>query len=339
MGNLDHSSDVVSNNNNDRPPNINNNSCRLQKESDDEENDNQRTKRSNSIASGNIPRIRLFLAPQEQETSKTLQTNIDPVNHDKDQNQSRLQVDAKRSHLLNIDNKRQTARNIKILLEKKIKDKDDRRNSLPDSDSLRKTTIKIHFLNGSRRISQVSSAVTQQIQSTIGWKVIVNEEEIEEQARKLVAKFVWFKLRKSGFCHKRFHLQRLRSVGNLNDSEGDVNRSLNRVFFEVRALANQIEASHPKVFSSVLNNIGPTAFKSLQAVIRTQSLIAECLFAQDITWTHVAAFFTVTAALAVDSVRSGHHDFVLPLVDSFGRIISRDLSQWISQEGGWVRIV
>lgn len=299
-----------------------------------DETPNQRTKRSNSIASGNIPRIRLFLAPPEPDSS-----TIYPSKGTNSENtKSDIANQSQRCHLLGSENKRQTAQDIKIFLETKRKDKDDRRTSLPDSDSLRKTTIKIHFLNGSRRISQVSSAVTQQIQSTIGWKVFVNEEEIEEHARKLVAKFVWFKLLKSGFCQKRFHLQRLRSIANLNHSDGDsVNRSLNRVFFQIRALTNQIEASQPKVFSSVINNVGPTAFKSLQAVTKTQSLIAKCLFADDITWIHVAAFFSITAALCVDSVRSGHHDFVLPLVESFSRMIAKDLSPWISQEGGWVR--
>jgi hypothetical protein len=322
------------NNNNEVLPQTHSNS-KEEPESIEDETPNQRTKRSNSIASGNIPRIRLFLAPQEPDSTTTNDKTGHPpqeIGNNCNRNESR------RSHLLDTDYKRQTAKNIKILLEKRQKVKDNRRNSLPDSDSLRKATIKIHFLNGSRRISQVSSAVTQQIQSTIGWKVYINEEEIQEQARKLAAKFVWFKLRKSGFCHKRFHLQRLRSVGHLHDPEGEsVNRTLNRVFFEIRALTNQIEASHPKVFSSVLNNVGPTAFKSLQAVTKTQSLIGECLFAGDITWTHVAAFFSITAALCVDSVRSGHHDFVLPLVDSFSRLVSKDLTPWISQEGGWVR--
>jgi len=301
---------------------------------DDEMNRFQRMRRSNSIATGNIPKIQLFLAPQET----CLETkNFDESHHNRSSvdHQQMTNQETKQNHLLDIQSKQQTDSNIKILVEKKSKDKDVRRNSLPDS-VLRRSSIKVHLFNGSRRISQVSSAVTQQIQTTMGWKVYVNQEEIEDQARKLIAKFVWSRLRKNGFSHKRFHLQRLRSVGNMTDSEGEVNHSLNRVYFEIRALANQIELSHPKIFSSVLNNVGPTAFKSLHAVLKTQSLIGQSLFGGEVSWTHVSAMFLITSALCIDSVRSGHHDFVIPLVDAFGRLISKDLLPWISQEGGWV---
>ena len=215
-----------------------------------------------------------------------------------------------------------------------------RRSSLPINDQLLGTSsIQIRFLSqtAGRRLSQVSSVVSAQIQSTIGWRSLISEEEVVDQAKCLAAKFVWIKLRKSGFCHKRFHLQRLRSVCNFADNE-DVDRTLNQVASELRALSHELESAHPKIFNSVLNQVGPSCFKSVSSVTKTQILVGQFLFScQEITWTHVAAFFTITAALALDSVISGHHDFVMPLIDSFAEFANGDLAHWVAQEGGWVR--
>lgn len=215
-----------------------------------------------------------------------------------------------------------------------------RRNSLPINDQLlAASSIQIKFLSetAGRRLSQVSSVVTAQIQSRIGWRSLISEEEVVDQGKCLAAKFVWIKLRKSGFCHKRFHLQRLRSVCNFSENE-DVDRTLNQVAAELRALSHQLESAHPKIFTSVLNQVGPNCFKSVSSVTKTQILVGQFLFScQEISWTHVAAFFTITAALALDSVISGHHDFVMPLIDSFADFANGDLAHWVAQEGGWVR--
>lgn len=294
-----------------------------------------RKKRANSIANGNIPRIKLWLLPEEGE-SEGESKDIFPVDGPSPKGHQRLT----KLRFLPLD---------KTKLSLSSRPRQDRRPSLPGSmDSLSsESSFQINFLSKSRKLSMVvTQVVTQQIESTIqtigNWtspKCPFTEEEVMEQGRRLVARFVFFRLRKSGLCHKRFHLQRLRAIGTLDESVDDLNRNLPRVFMEIRSLVTELERHHPKTFSSVLNNVGPTPFKSVQAVTKAQRLIADCLLGEEITWTHVAALFSITAALAVDSARMGKEEYVNELVDGFAKLAGKDLSYWICGEGGWDSLI
>lgn len=203
-------------------------------------------------------------------------------------------------------------------------------------------TISSQLASGrtSRRLSQVSSIVSAQIQSTLaGWRSSVSEEEVVDQGRCLAAKFVWIQLRRSGFCHRRFHLQRLRSVCRFSQSE-ELDYTLNQVVGQLMALSRELQAAHPKLFHSVLNQVGSSCMQSVTTVTKTQRLMALFLLSSEsMSWTHVAAFFSITAALALDSMISGHHDFVLPLIDSFTESVAGDMARWVASEGGWVSAV
>lgn len=326
-----------------------------------------RRSRSNSIAAGaiarlkNLPEIKLSLPPEDvlmhssccsSSSSPSacihhpLASSPDSPEADGSHKLHHLPLPGMQSDTSSLHH-RQVRKKRKVLDQKDLNLKpelsDQRRNSLPISDQLLgSASIQIRFLTttaAGRRLSQVSSVVSAQIQSTIGWRPLVSEEEVADQAKCLAAKFVWIKLRKSGFCHKRFHLQRLRSVCNFPDNE-DTDRMLNQVTSELRALSHELESAHPKVFCSVLQHVGPSCFKSTSSVTKTQVLVGQFLFScHEVTWTHVAAFFTITAALALDSVVSGHHDFVMPLIESFAEFASGgDLVPWVAQEGGWVSI-
>lgn len=234
-----------------------------------------------------------------------------------------------------------------------------RRNSLPDSEFLRKrsnsgSTIAPFFSESKRRISQVSNVVTHHFQSTIGWS-IKSHSEIAKQSRCLAAKYIRWKLRKVGLFHKRLQLQRLRSVGNFND---DHDVYINEIAIELKCLIQELERNHPNVFNSVIINSGDYMLKNVHALKRVHRLIGQFIFdstssstsssgnetiqnannrsSGQYNWSQVAAFYAVTGALAVDSVRSGHPEYVLPLIDSLTKFISKQIAPWISQEGGWV---
>lgn len=293
-------------------------------------NNNMSGRRRNSLANGQIqlgliPRIKVSLAPElGLKSSKAPDEDLHPP------------IDELSEH----DHK--TGRGV---LDLPNTSKLLRRNSLPDSEYLRKRSNSNPFLvESKRRISQVSNVVTQHFQSTIGWS-LKSHSEIATQSRCLAAKYIRWKLRKVGLFHKRLQLQRLRSVGNLND-EHDV--YINEIAIELKCLIQELERNHPKVFSSVIANAGDVMLKNVHALKRVHRLIGQFIFDSSsnpavegkegcqYNWSQVAAFYAVTGALAVDSVRSGHPEYVLPLIDSLTRYISKQIAPWISQEGGWV---
>lgn len=193
------------------------------------------------------------------------------------------------------------------------------------------------FLGASRRrLSQVSLAVSQHLQSTIGWKPTANQEQISEQAKCLCAKYLHFKLRKCGLMHKKLRFQRLRSVSNLSDIDPEVN--LNRIALELKYIIQELERASPKLYQSVTNHIGNASaiFASTNSLQKVHQLLGREIFRDEISWAKIASYYATTGALAVDCARSGHPDYVLTLVDSLAAFVDQDLCLWISQQGGWV---
>lgn len=298
---------------------------------------NNMSRRRNSLANGQIqlgliPRIKVSLAPELKSSRGPDEELHPPIDEHSEQDL-------------------RTGRGVLDLPKNKSFF---RRNSLPDSEYLRKrsnsTSISPFIVESKRRISQVSNVVTQHFQSTIGWS-LKSHSEIARQSRCLAAKYIRWKLRKNGLFHKRLQLQRLRSVGNLID-EHDV--YINEIAIELKCLIQELDRNHPKLFSSVIAHAGDVMLKNVHALKRVHRLIGQFIFESSsnqsvnngsdsnqnqscqYNWSQVAAFYAVTGALAVDSVRSGHPEYVLPLIDSLTRFISKQVAPWISQEGGWV---
>lgn len=202
------------------------------------------------------------------------------------------------------------------------------------------------FLDASRRrLSQVSLAVSQHLQSTIGWKAPPNEALIGEQAKCLAAKYLHFKLRKCGLIHKKLRFPRLRSAmaSSLGDTDTDTDTdpdgSLNRIALELRYIIQELERASPKLYQSVTQQIGfaSALFASPAALRHVHHLLARELCRDEVTWAKVGALYAATGALAVDCVRGGHPDYVLELVDSLADFVAQDLAVWLSQQGGWVK--
>ena len=286
--------------------------------------------RSNSISNGQIhnlsvPKIEVSLVPEVRSPAKNSSKSscFPTIDEESDHNHP-----LHHSLSLHPDNNNDYKNHQSLKFIRK------RSNSISNGQIGKVTTSSTQFFTeGRRRISQVGSVVSQSLQTTIGWKSIANEKEIANQAKCLCAKYVRFKLRKSGLIHKRLQLQRLRSVGNMND---DTDQNLNRVALELKTIIQELERTHPKVFSSVASNTGDAPLKSVASVIRVHSLIGQFIFSGDISWSHIAAFYAVTGALAMDYVRAGHPEFVLPLIESLAEFIRVNIASWISQEGGWV---
>ena len=59
----------------------------------------------------------------------------------------------------------------------------------------------------------------------------------------------------------------------------------------------------------------------------------------NITWGRVVALFSLAAGFAIDCVGQGHSVFVTEVVEAFTKFVSQRLVNWISAQGGWVRIL
>ncbi|RWS03254.1 uncharacterized protein B4U79_11942, partial [Dinothrombium tinctorium] len=189
------------------------------------------------------------------------------------------------------------------------------------------------FDAGKKRLSAVGIAVSNHLQSTIGWKKSPSHELIVEDAKCLCAICFRLKLRKCGIVHKKLGLQRLRSMGAI----GTRNSQIAEIAVEFGNIIRELERSYPKLYSSVLSNTGNSTkmFSSLSTVQHVLQIIAQELFRNEITWERIAAYYAIAGALAVDCIKTGHSDYLLGLIDALSGFIERDLVVWIAQQGGW----
>ncbi|KAG8190676.1 hypothetical protein JTE90_001285 [Oedothorax gibbosus] len=181
--------------------------------------------------------------------------------------------------------------------------------------------------------SQVGQVLGHRLSTTVGWRSPVSQHDVVNQAKSLCGRYLRAKLRSCSAVHKKLGLQRLKSVSNL---AGGSNTA--EIANELRLLTNELETSHPKLFSSVASNIGLHSLPSEAAVHNVFEGVAEEMFRSSVTWGRVVALFAMTGALAMDCVKAGRPEYVLGLVQRMGILVERDLAPWICQQGGWVSV-
>nr|CDI59404.1 B cell lymphoma 2 [Macrobrachium rosenbergii] len=183
-----------------------------------------------------------------------------------------------------------------------------------------------------RRFSNVSDVVTRKISTTIGWRS-VNVEAVVSQAKCLVTQYIRSRLKRAGLLNKKLGLQRLRSVANLAGGWG-----VCEVFPRVSCIGQELERSHPKLYSSVTRqlSITLTSDKIVRAVIVQ---VAGHVFRGEVNWARIISLFAVAAGLASDCVKQGHPEYVAGLIDVMGLVTERHLAPWIASQGGWSSIL
>lgn len=192
------------------------------------------------------------------------------------------------------------------------------------------------FLQQTRKFSQL---VAEKIPRT--WRVGGSvgdawmHQEVVDQAKNLCGRYLRTKLRSCAVANKKLGLQRLRSVSRLTSSNQQT--TVCAIGVQLKLLCQQLERSHPKLYHSVLGNVGLCSLSSPGSVDNLLQTLARELFRNDISWGRIVALFAVTGALASDCVRVGHPEYVLTLVESLGTFVDRDLATWITQQGGWVK--
>ena len=192
----------------------------------------------------------------------------------------------------------------------------DVRKSFPSSilESLDITTQK-------HRLSQVGIAVSQHLSSTIGLKLYSGHKQIVKQSECLCSRIIRNKLKKKGLVHKRINLQRIKSMCSLR-----VDSDTNLVAIQLNYLIQELERTYPKLFGSVVNNIRSHSFKTINEYQSVLQVISQELFRNDITWARIAALYAITGALAVDSVQSGHPEYIIPIIDTLTAFVDRDIA-------------
>ncbi|XP_068220755.1 bcl-2-related ovarian killer protein-like isoform X2 [Palaemon carinicauda] len=183
-----------------------------------------------------------------------------------------------------------------------------------------------------RRFSNVSDVVTRKISTTIGWRS-VNVEAVVTQAKCLVTQYIRSRLKRAGLLNKKLGLQRLRSVANLAGGW-----EVCEVFPRVSCIGQELERSHPKLYSSVTRqlSITLTSDKIVRAVIVQ---VAGHVFRGEVNWARIISLFAVAAGLASDCVKQGHPEYVAGLIDVMGLVTERHLASWIASQGGWSSIL
>ncbi|RWS31374.1 uncharacterized protein B4U80_05945 [Leptotrombidium deliense] len=204
-------------------------------------------------------------------------------------------------------------------------------------DMTNSSSTKAQLFDASRkRLSAVGIAVSNHLQTTIGWKPKTESHElIVERAKCLCAIYFRFKLRKNGFMHKKLGLQRLRSMSAINANQSS---TITQVGIELRYIIEELERGYPKLYQSVLSNTGNSVkiLSSLSSVQNVFEIMAQELFRNEITWERIGSYYAIAGALALDCVKAGHPDYVLGLIDSLTDFIERDIASWIASQGGWV---
>lgn len=186
-----------------------------------------------------------------------------------------------------------------------------------------------------RRFSNVGSNVgdaARKLSTTIGWRT-VSVQDIVCQTKSLCGQYIRARLKRSGILHRKFGLQRMRSVANL---PGGV--IVCEIFSQLHLIGTELERMHPKLYVDICKQVAVTITneKSVRGVL---SSIAQELLKTDITWGKIISLYCVAGGLAVDCVHHGHPEYLFGLIEAMGLVVERDAAAWIAQQGGWTGLL
>ena len=105
--------------------------------------------------------------------------------------------------------------------------------------------------NGSgrlRRFSNVGDAA-RKLSTTIGWRT-VSVQDIICQTKSLCGQYIRARLKRSGILHRKFGLQRMRSIANL---PGGV--IVCEIFSQLHLIGTELERMHPKLYVDICKQV------------------------------------------------------------------------------------
>lgn len=109
-----------------------------------------------------------------------------------------------------------------------------------------------------------------------------------------------------------------------------------QIFNVIWSIIIELRDVKPEFFGdTIYEHIGLDKFSSLQNLLNVQLTICQEMIRSDISWCRIAALFSLFGAMSLDCVRLGAPEHVGPILDGFIEFVERDLSLWISQQGGW----
>jgi hypothetical protein len=103
-----------------------------------------------------------------------------------------------------------------------------------------------------RRFSNVGSNVgdaARKLSTTIGWRT-VSVQDIVCQTKSLCGQYIRARLKRSGILHRKFGLQRMRSVANL---PGGV--IVCEIFSQLHLIGTELERMHPKLYVDICKQV------------------------------------------------------------------------------------
>ena len=103
-----------------------------------------------------------------------------------------------------------------------------------------------------RRFSNVGSNVgdaARKLSTTIGWRT-VSVQDIICQTKSLCGQYIRARLKRSGILHRKFGLQRMRSIANL---PGGV--IVCEIFSQLHLIGTELERMHPKLYVDICKQV------------------------------------------------------------------------------------
>ena len=99
-----------------------------------------------------------------------------------------------------------------------------------------------------RRFSNVGDAA-RKLSTTIGWRT-VSVQDIICQTKSLCGQYIRARLKRSGILHRKFGLQRMRSIANL---PGGV--IVCEIFSQLHLIGTELERMHPKLYVDICKQV------------------------------------------------------------------------------------
>ena len=99
-----------------------------------------------------------------------------------------------------------------------------------------------------RRFSNVGDAA-RKLSTTIGWRT-VSVQDIICQTKSLCGQYIRARLKRSGILHRKFGLQRMRSIANL---PGGV--IVCEIFTQLHLIGSELERMHPKLYVDICKQV------------------------------------------------------------------------------------
>lgn len=110
----------------------------------------------------------------------------------------------------------------------------------------------------------------------------------------------------------------------------------NQIYGLIVSIIHEMRVMKPEIFQdSIYKTIGIDKFSSLQSLIDVQTNVCQEMIRSDISWSRIAAMYSLVGSIALDCVRLGLSEYVGPLMEEFINFIERDVAAWISQQGGF----